>query len=171
MKHYYLSNTMTTQPDIRDVVYYGKEVNKTSIKEQSIALLNDLDEGHITPLQLAAQLKFVEDVITNLKEELRQRVIAEQSKYGKERMTFHGATFDIKEAGIKYDFSHCEDAIWNDIDKKMQMLTERRKEREAFLKTLKERFTYVDESTGEIITIYPPQKKSTTTYAITWSKE
>jgi len=162
---------MITQPDIRDVVYYGKEVNKEHIKEQSIALLKDLDEGHITPLQLAAQLKFVEDIITNVKEELRQRVVAEQSKYGKERMTFKGATFDIKEAGIKYDFSQCQDDIWNDIDKKMQMLTERRKEREAFLKTLKERFTYVDESTGEIVTIYPPQKKSTTTYAITWSKE
>ena len=86
-------------------------------------------------------------------------------------MTFKGATFDVKEAGIKYDFSKCEDVIWNDIDKKMQMLTERKKEREAFLKSLKERFTYVDESTGEIITLYPPQKKSTTTYAITWSKE
>jgi hypothetical protein len=162
---------MRNKPDIRDVVYYGNEVNKEIIKETSLALLNDIDEGFMHPLQVAAQFKFVEDVINNVKEELRQRVIAEQTKYGKERMTFHGATFDIKEAGIKYDFSHCEDAIWNDIDKKMQMLTERRKEREAFLKTLKERFTYVDESTGEIITIYPPQKKSTTTYAITWSKE
>jgi hypothetical protein len=162
---------MTTKPDIRDVVYYGKEVNKEHIKEQSIALLKDLDEGHITPLQLAAQLKFVEDIITNVKEELRQRVVAEQSKYGKERMTFKGATFDIKEAGIKYDFSQCQDNIWNDIDKQIQALTEQRKEREAFLKSLKERLTYVDESTGEIVTINPPQRKSTTTYAITWNKE
>ena len=162
---------MSNQPDLRDVVYYGTTVTKESIKEQSINLLKDLDEGHITPLQLAAQLKFVEDIITNVKEELRQRVIAEQDKYGKERMSYHGATFDIKEAGVKYDFSKCEDVIWNDIDKKMQMLTERKKEREAFLKTIKERFTFVDESTGEIITIYPPQKKSTTTYSITWNKE
>ena len=99
------------------------------------------------------------------------RSIAEQDKYGKERMSYHGATFDIKEAGVKYDYSQCQDVIWNDIDKKMQMLTERKKEREAFLKTIKERFTFVDESTGEIVTIYPAQKKSTTTYAITWSKE
>ena len=162
---------MTTKPDIRDVVFYGTEITKEAIKEQSIALLKDMDEGHITPLQLAAQLKFVEDIITNVKEELRQRVIAEQSKYGKERMTFKGATFDIKEAGVKYDYSHCEDDIWNDLDKQIQALTELRKEREAFLKTLKERFTYVDESTGEIVTLYPAQKKSTTTYAITWKKE
>jgi len=162
---------MRNKPDIRDVVYYGNEVNKEIIKETSLALLNDIDEGFMHPLQVAAQFKFIEDVIANVKEELRQRVVAEKDKYGKDTMTYHGATFDIKEAGIKYDFSHCEDAIWNDIDKKMQMLTERRKEREAFLKSLKERLTYVDESTGEIVTIYPPQKKSTTTYAITWSKE
>ena len=162
---------MTTKPDIRDVVYYGKEVTKETIKEQSIALLKDLDEGHFSPLHIAAQLKFIEDIITNVKEEVRQRVIAEKDKYGKGDMTYYGARFDIKEAGIKYDFSQCQDDIWNDINKQIQALTEQRKEREAFLKTIKERFTYIDESTGEIVTIYPPQKKSTTTYAITWNKE
>ena len=162
---------MTTKPDIRDVVFYGTEVTKDSIKEQSLALLNDLDEGHIAPLQLAAQLKFVEDVISNVKEELRQRVVAEKDKYGKDAMTYHGATFDIKEAGVKYDYSHCDDTIWNDLKQQLDALNDKMKEREAFLKALKERFTYIDESTGEIVTLYPPQKKSTTTYAITWSKK
>lgn len=162
---------MTTKPDIRDLVYYGSEVNKETIKETSLALLNDIDEGHMHPLQVAAQFKFVEDVISNVKEELRQRVIAEQDKYGKQAMTYHGATFEIKEAGIKYDYSHCNDVIWDDLKKQMDALNEQIKEREAFLKTLKERFTYIDESTGEIVTLYPPQKKSTTTYAITWSKK
>lgn len=162
---------MTTKPDIRDLVYYGSEVNKETIKETSLALLNDIDEGHMHPLQVAAQFKFVEDVISNVKEELRQRVIAEQDKYGKEAMTYHGATFEIKEAGIKYDYSHCNDVIWDDLKKQMDALNEQIKEREAFLKTLKERFTYIDESTGEIVTLYPPQKKSTTTYSITWNKK
>ena len=162
---------MTTKPDIRDVVYWGNTVSKETIKEHSINLLADLDNGYITPLQLAAQLKYFEDIIANIKEEVRQRVVAEQSKYGKERMTFKGATFDVKEAGVKYDYSQCECTIWNDINKQIEALTEQRKEREAFLKSLKERLTYVDESTGEIVTIYPPQKKSTTTYAITWKKE
>ena len=162
---------MSTRPDIRDIVYYGNEVTKELIKEQSIALLKDLDEGHITPLQLAAQLKFVEDIITNVKEELRQRVVSEQSKYGKEKMTYHGATFDIKEAGVKYDYSHCDDTIWNDLKQQLDSLNDKMKEREAFLKSLKERFTYIDESTGEIITLYPPQRKSTTTYSISWNKK
>ena len=67
------------QPDLRDVVYYGTTVTKESIKEQSINLLKDLDEGHITPLQLAAQLKFVEDIITNVKEELHGKLEEFQS--------------------------------------------------------------------------------------------
>jgi hypothetical protein len=162
---------MSTRPDIRDIVYYGNEVTKELIKEQSIALLKDLDEGHITPLQLAAQLKFVEDIITNVKEELRQRVVSEQSKYGKEKMTYHGATFDIKEAGVKYDYSHCDDTIWNELKQQLDALNDKIKEREAFLKSLKERFTYIDESTGEIITLYPPQRKSTTTYSVLWKNK
>tara|TARA_R110000868_G_scaffold399006_1_gene672512 strand:+ start:97 stop:585 length:489 start_codon:yes stop_codon:yes gene_type:complete len=162
---------MTNKPDIRDIVYYGTEVTKDSIKEQSLALLKDLDEGHIAPLQLAAQLKLVEDVISNVKEELRQRVVAEKDKYGKDDMTYHGAKFDIREAGVKYDYSQCDDMQWNELSQQIDALTEQRKERESFLKALKEKLTYVDESTGEIATIYPPQKKSTTTYAITWSKK
>ena len=162
---------MTTKPDIRDLVYYGSEVSKETIKETSLALLNDIDEGHMHPLQVAAQFKFIEEVMTNVKEELRQRVIAEQDKYGKQAMTYHGATFDIKEAGIKYDYSKCDDMIWNDLKQQLDALNEQIKEREAFLKTLKERFTYIDESTGEIFTLYPPQKKSTTTYQVSWSKK
>jgi len=162
---------MTTKPDIRDVVYWGNTVSKETIKEHSINLLADLDNGYITPLQLAAQLKYFEDIIANVKEEVRQRVVAEQSKYGKERMTFKGATFDIKEAGVKYDYSNCDDTIWNDLKQQLDDLNDKMKEREAFLKSLRERLTYVDESSGEIVTIYPPQKKSTTTYAITWKKE
>ena len=162
---------MTTKPDIRDLVYYGSEVNKETIKKQSLALLNDIDEGHMHPLQVAAQFKFVEDVISNVKEELRQRVIAEKDKYGKDAMTYHGALFDIKEAGVKYDYSQCDDTIWNDLKQQLDALNDKMKEREAFLKSLKERFTYIDESTGEIVTLYPPQKKSTTTYAITWNKK
>jgi hypothetical protein len=162
---------MINKPDIRDVVFYATEVTKETIKEQSFALLKDLDEGHISPLQLASQLKFVEDIITNVKEELRQRVCAEQSKYGKERMTYKGAAFDIKEAGVKYDYSHCDDTIWNDLKQQLDDINDKMKEREAFLKTLKERFTYIDAGTGEIITLYPPQKKSTTTYAISWKNK
>ena len=109
MKHSQLSKTMRNKPDIRDLVYYGSEVSKETIKETSLALLNDIDEGHMHPLQVAAQFKFIEDVIANVKEELRQRVIAEQDKYGKQVMTYHGATFEIKEAGIRYDYSECDD--------------------------------------------------------------
>lgn len=162
---------MTTRPDIRDVVFYGTEVTKDSIKETSLALLHDIDEGHMHPLQVAAQFKFVEDVISNVKEELRQRVIAEKDKYGKDDMTYHGAKFDIREAGVKYDYSQCDDMIWNDLKQQLDALNEKMKEREAFLKSLKERFTYIDESTGEIITLYPAQRKSTTTYAISWNKK
>jgi hypothetical protein len=45
------------------------------------------------------------------------------------------------------------------------------KEREAFLKALKEQLIYIDESTGEIVTLYPPRRKSTTTYSVLWKNK
>ena len=63
-----------------------------------------------------------------MKEELRQRVIAEQDKYGKQVMTYHGATFETKEGGIRYDYSDCNDTIWNDLKQQLDALNEQIKE-------------------------------------------
>lgn len=76
----------------------------------------------------------------------------------------------VKEMGTKYDFSQCGHPRLNEIEQEIKRLSEEKKSIEATLKTLKGSMTLTDEETGEIFTVYPPQKRSTTTPVFTLKK-
>lgn len=58
----------------------------------------------------------------------------------------------------------------DDYVKEMNTLKEKIKSREAFLKNVEEGTTIVDERTGDIVELYPPSKKSTTSLTINLKK-
>ena len=73
--------------------------------------------------------------------------------------------------GVKYDYSNCNHPRLNDIYNQIEALDKERKEIEKFLQSIKASMVIADESTeGEMITIYPPVKKSTTTPVFTFKK-
>jgi hypothetical protein len=158
--------------DITDhVMQSSHDVSKAIIVDHAKSLLQLIEEGHIDPLSVAMQMKYLQDVMELAKEKLREYVINELSKYPKgEDITKHGATFQLKEAGVSYDYSGCGHSHYNELKQQIGILTDQCKEIEKFLRTVKESITVVDETTGEIITIYAPVKKSTTTYSIGWNK-
>lgn len=158
--------------DITDhVMQSNHEISKAMIIDHAKSLLELIEEGHIDALSVAMQAKYLTEVLEATKERIRELVCDELHKYGKgEECTKHGATFALKEAGVSYDYSGCGDTQWAEIDNQIKVLTDQRKEREKFLRSIKESMTIVDESTGEIITINAPIKRSTSTYAITWKK-
>ncbi len=74
-----------------------------------------------------------------------------------------GATFKSMEAGHKYDYSGTNDPIWAELKKDVDRANLALKQREEFLRTLKKSENFVDESSGEEVTVYPPVHTSTTT--------
>jgi hypothetical protein len=111
------------------------------------------------------------DLFDAVKDELRGRVLDELNAYTKgEEVTLFGATFEVIEAGTKYDYSGCNDTEYDDLTAAINELTARRKEREKFLRGIKNATTIVNEETGELVRILPPVKSSTTTYKTTWSR-
>ena len=93
------------------------------------------------------------------------------AKYGKgEIPTSSGASFQVKETGVKYDFSQCNDPVWNNLKEQADRINEQLKEREKYLKVIKNPKTEIDEETGEVYTIIPPTRTSTTSYTVTFKK-
>jgi hypothetical protein len=82
-------------------------------------------------------------------------VEAECSKYPDKSFTHLGCRF-TKQERPTYNLDVCEDDAYEDMVKEMEVLKERMKEREAFLKSLKEPVVSAD--TGAMI--YPPLKTS-----------
>lgn len=151
-------------------------VNKipASKEEQAVlssAMINSVLDGEIDPIKAVVQAKsLVETLTLFLKDKgVNDLVIREVDKYGKQTSK-DGATIAIKEVGSKWDYSECGDPIYNRLSSQKADIEEKLKEREALLKSTREPRTEVDEETGEVYTVNPPSKSSTTSYAITFQK-
>ncbi|MGE4308971.1 hypothetical protein [Bacteroides sp.] len=151
-------------------------VNKipASKEEQAVlssAMISSVLEGEIDPIKAVIQAKsLVETLTLFLKDKgVNDLVLREVEKYGKQTSK-DGATISIKEVGSKWDYSECGDPIYNRLSAQKAEIEEKLKERESLLKATKESRTEVDEETGEVYTVNPPSKSSTTSYSITFQK-
>jgi len=90
--------------------------------------------------------------------------IQKSSDDGKSVTTKFGTKFSLAETGTKYSFDGCGDPEWDSLDKEIAPLLLKKKEREEFLKKLKSPLDVLDKTSGEIITIHPPVKTSTSSF-------
>ena len=158
-----------------------QELSTTSIlslfetdKQQRESFVNDLinriDNGEIDPLRVHLQVKCVEDItkLINSNTNYKSAVLEASENQGQKSFQFHNAKFEIKEVGVKYDFSKCEDIVLNRLYDEQERINKLVKYRETMLKTVSENGMIVtDEETGETFTVYPPSKSSTTSVAVT----
>lgn len=136
-------------------------------------IIESVAEGNESALTVQAKIKFIQDTLKDASDGIKPMVVEELEKYDKreEISVLNGYRVELKEMGVKYDFSECNHPRLTEVVKAIDKLNEERKEIEAFLKTIKKSMSIADESTGgEEITIYPPSKKSTTTPVFTFKK-
>lgn len=142
------------------------ETSKEERQQFAIQVANNLMEGMADPLKVHLQVKCMEDIIKQLTSNsiYKTMVLSEAQKYGK---TFdqHNAKFEIKEMGVKYDYSNCNDPVYNELQDKLAALESEIKFRQAFLKAipLSGQEIVIDD---ELVKVYPPSKTSTTTVTV-----
>jgi hypothetical protein len=125
--------------------------------------------GELNPLDIHYQVKAMEDFIKVLTGNTRYKdyVLTEGMKHGKS-FEFNGSKMEIKETGVKYDYSNCGDQEWSALEVEINRRKELQKEREKYLKSVPaEGVEIVSNETGEVIKVYPPSKTSTTSIAVT----
>jgi hypothetical protein len=130
---------------------------KANIEKVAQSILQPIQDGYMSAPEVAVRIKFLEDVLKKVKSELEV----------KENDVVLGAKIEIVEAGVKYAYQDCD--LWREIKNKLLPLEEELKKIEEQIKiATKIGKSFVDESTGEIIS--PVQKTSTTSYKITLEK-
>lgn len=133
-------------------------------------LVSRLESGAVDPLTIHLQAKSMEDVVKLLNANTRYKtaVLEAAQAYGQKSFQFHNAKVEIKETGVKYDYSKCEDPVLNDLLARQAELDDQLKNRQELLKTVSEKgLVITDPETGETYTVYPPAKSSSTNVAIT----
>lgn len=127
-------------------------------------------EGYDDPLKIWIMLNEVSKAVEDCKKSLRDLAVSEAEKYGK-RFEHNGYEFKIQETGTKYNFENCGDPVWQSYKQSALSVSEKVKERETFLKSLKKSVTIVNDETGEVSEIQPPVKTSTTNLVLTPIKQ
>ena len=142
------------------------ETSKAERLSFAQSVINSAKDGLISPLKLHLQVKCLEDLIKQITSnpDYKELTLDEAYKFGK---TFeqYNAKFEIKEMGVKYDFSVCGDPIINDLLEQQATLDMQIKERQKFLKTIPAAGlqTLIED---EVVTLYPPVKTSTTSISV-----
>ena len=144
-------------------------VSKANREELAIQIVEAIDAGDLNPLDIHYQVKAMEDFIKMLTVNSRYKdaVLTEGMKHGKS-FQFNGSKMEIKETGVKYDYSKCGDPNWQILENQITELKDKQKAVEAHLKVLPaEGLQVVNADSGEVIQMYPPVKTSTTSIAVT----
>ena len=140
-------------------------------KQERQAFVSDLiakvDNGLTDPLKIHLQLKCLEDIVKQMTSNVvfKDILLNEASKMGKS-FEYQNARFDIKEVGVKYDYSRTGDPIILELLEKQEELDKKVKARQEFLKTIPsegQEIVIVD----EVIRVFPPSKSSTTSVSVT----
>lgn len=135
--------------------------SKASLEGYVTDIFNNIKDGGDNPIEIAAKLDFIMKICEGAKKEIKGLVVRELEK-AKERKDYFGYRIEVTEVG-KYDFTNCGDAKWYDLQEQLKNLEAKIKERETFLKGIKEPLAVFDEETGEVFKVMPPVKPTTTT--------
>ncbi len=140
---------------------------KQQIETFAYSLEQGLINGQIIASDLLRFQKAMEKVFEKIKPTLIENALNEISQYEKNAV-IKGSEFSIVEAGVKYDYSECNDVEYNSLTIQIEALKSTLKDRETFLKAIKAPMQMIDENSGEVYTICPPKKTSSTTLKVTF---
>lgn len=132
----------------------------TEVAKFSKLLIQGVRSGEINPLQLVVQLHALTKVYEEVREEIEENVLREAEMFPEKVIERYGARIEKSEVGAKYNYATSRDIEWERLDSEFRTIERKRKEREEFLRALKEPMTAVNEETGEVYRISPPFKTS-----------
>lgn len=134
---------------------------QTQIDVFSDSIIQSVKEGEVNPIEVLIQIRALQKVSERVLKEINENLLKESEKYSESSFDFMGSKIEKAELGTKYDYSVCGDPTYERLEVDAIKAQSDLKERQEFLKALKKPLITVDELSGEVVTIHPPAKKST----------
>ncbi|MDE5774181.1 MAG: hypothetical protein K2H86_06970 [Muribaculaceae bacterium] len=156
------------------VQIFGKAIPFTKENQKATAqtLAARVTDGDVDPIEAYTTIKAMAECLNAfLKDKnVMEATVSACEKHGRFGASYNGANICVAEVGVKYDFSVCHDPEWDELAKQKAEIEAQLKAREAFLRTVPGQQTIVSEETGQVVTIYPPAKSSSTSVKVTFAK-
>lgn len=149
-------NNHITKSDIKTMA--DNCITEISDNGSFISAIESLSKMELLIKEIKSNKKFVEYATEEI------------AKYGKSINTPSGTKIELAEVGTKYDYSKCNDDIYNKLSEQLAEIENALDERKAFLKTLPSAGMDVITVHGEMVKIYPPSKSSTSSFKTSIAK-
>lgn len=135
----------------------------SQIKSFCKQVTESIQEGDTNPLDVLVSCRAMEKTVKELLPQIKEEILKEAEKYPEKEFDFLGNKLEKSEAGVEYHYDRAGDPIWEQLDAAANQAIERRKEREAFLRTIKagDIVNVVDPESGEEVALKPVPKTST----------
>lgn len=124
-------------------------------------VINNVKNGEANALEVLVMLRALEALSETIRDSIKENILTAADKYSEKTFEVFGARIEKGDVGVKYLYETSGDWQWESFKTQEQTAANLRKDREAFLRSLKEPITIVDEESGEVSTIKPPLKRST----------
>lgn len=109
--------------------------SKAEIALQVQGIVAKVADGDIDPLRAYGLLTALEKLAGDARKQIAEQAINQAAKYPEKEIGAFGATFQIKEAGVKYDYT--SDPQWRDFQNEIDTIRAEQKGRETVLQQLK----------------------------------
>lgn len=134
------------------------DAKKVNLANAITAITNEVSAGNYDSLKgLILALKG-KALFTDLEKSLRPLANNDYLDKLEKGYSIHDVKIEQSPTKTEYDYSVCKDEVYNQLVAELDKLKLTVKEREEFLKAIKVKLTVVDEDTGEVSTIYAPNK-------------
>lgn len=136
----------------------------TKAELESLAgVLFENSEGYEMELYIFAKKL---ETLSKLLQELSQETAINEAEKLKGEIMF-GYEINVRETGVKYDYSKCNYAPYNNLISQKKQIESEQKTMEALLKAISKPTEIADSETGEILTVKPPIRTAGTSIVLT----
>jgi hypothetical protein len=128
-----------------------KNANKSDVLNFTDSLIHKIEEGIMSPIVALKIRKIADTINSSIDDGIKSRNIS----FSKEDS---GNSLEIQESSI-FDYRVCQDDILSELEAQQKELSLMISERKKFLSSIpKDGLNIVDDNTGELKKIYPPNK-------------
>jgi hypothetical protein len=123
-------------------------------------IINSVRNGEANALEVLVMLKALELLSKEVIEQIEENIVNAADKYSEKEFEVFGAKVVKAENAVRYNYLQTNDIEYERLHAEAEAANRKLKEREEFLRALKEPMTSLNEETGEVYKITPPFKTS-----------
>jgi hypothetical protein len=138
------------------------DATKSELENLASVLLEQSEGYEIELYIFAKKLEFLSKTLQEISHEY---ALSEAEK--QKGNTLYGAKVEVKDTGVRYNFSDCGYTPYNDLLSGKKQIETELKGMETLLKSINKKTTIVDEGSGEILEVKPPTRTSGTSIVLT----